>query len=126
MTKISRFLCLAGFLMLLFVMGSQIVSAQATCTLNGKEVPCEEMGEQLGGFLGAGLVLGLIFVVVGIAATVFWIMMLIHAATHEVENKAMWIILMVLTGIIGALIYYFMVKRNFTSTTPTAPTAPKQ
>jgi len=50
---------------------------------------------------------------VGIAAFIFWIVMLVHAASHPVENKAMWIILMVFTGVIGSLIYYFVVKRKF-------------
>jgi uncharacterized protein YneF (UPF0154 family) len=50
-------------------------------------------------------------------------MMIVHAAKHDVENKAMWIILMVFTGIVGALIYYFVVKRKFSKQfTPPAPT----
>jgi predicted neutral ceramidase superfamily lipid hydrolase len=55
----------------------------------------------------------LVIIALGILATVFWIMMIVHAARHDVENKAMWVILMVFTGIVGALIYYFVVKRKF-------------
>lgn len=121
MKKISKLLSLSCLLVLAFLMLSQVALAQGTCELNGKQVPCEELGQQLGGFLGAGIGIFIAIIVVGIASTVFWIMMLIHAATHEVENKAMWIIVLVFTGIIGAIIYYFVVKRNFTLTNPATP-----
>lgn len=84
----------------------------ANCTLNGEAIDCAQLEEMAGPFLAAGLGLLLLFGVLGIAATIFWIMMLVHAATHDNKDKAMWIILMVFTGIIGALIYYFVVKRN--------------
>jgi hypothetical protein len=126
MKKIFKLLSLSGFMVLAFLMLSQVALAQGTCELNGKEIPCEELGQQLGGFLGAGIGIVIALIIVGIASTIFWIMMLIHAATHEVENKAMWIIVLVFTGIIGALIYYFVVKRKFAPTTPATPIAPKQ
>ena len=82
--------------------------------------------------LGAGIGLTLLFAAISIAALVFWIMMIVHAASHNINNKAIWIILMVLTGIIGALIYYFAIKRPMnemdrTATTPASkkPTTPK-
>ncbi|OGH73707.1 MAG: hypothetical protein A2921_03720 [Candidatus Magasanikbacteria bacterium RIFCSPLOWO2_01_FULL_43_20b] len=67
----------------------------------------------MGGFLGWGIAAVVVLFLVGIAAFIFWIVMLVHAASHPVENKAMWIILMVFTGVIGSLIYYFVVKRKF-------------
>lgn len=97
----------------LFAVGNQLAQAQAKCTVNGREVPCEVVGEQIKRALGWAVVLFVIFAALVIWATVFWIMMIVHAANHNVENKAMWIILMVFTGIIGALIYYFAVKRKF-------------
>ena len=48
-----------------------------------------------------------------VVSTVFWILMIVHAATKPVENKVIWIVIMILTGIIGALVYYFAVKRKF-------------
>jgi len=39
--------------------------------------------------------------------------MLIHAVSKPIENKALWIIILVFTGVIGAIIYYFVVKRKF-------------
>lgn len=97
----------------LLSVGNQLARAQEKCTVNGREVPCEEVGEQIKGVLGWAVGFFVVFAAFVIWATVFWIMMIVHAANHDVENKAMWIILMVFTGIIGALIYYFAVKRKF-------------
>lgn len=92
----------------------RLALAQATCTLNGKEVPCE----QVKGFLGWGVGILALFAILAIAGTIFWIMMVIHAASNPIENKAMWIIVMVLTGVLGAVIYYFVVKRKFPKKAP--------
>lgn len=43
--------------------------------------------------------------------TVFWILMLIHAASKEIENKALWLIIILFLGFIGAVVYYFAIKR---------------
>ena len=54
--------------------------------------------------LFAGLILGFIF----------WIFMLIDVAKrnfHNDNDKIMWILIVVLTGIIGAAIYYFIVRK---------------
>lgn len=96
----------------LFAVANQVAFAAAKCTVNGQEVDCAELGNKIKGFLGWGIG-GFFIAALGIWATVFWIMMIVHAAKHDVENKAMWIILMVFTGIVGALIYYFVVKRKF-------------
>ncbi|WP_292487278.1 PLDc N-terminal domain-containing protein [Methanohalobium sp.] len=53
----------------------------------------------------------LIFFLIGTLATVFWIWMLIDCATKEPSqgnDKVVWIIIIVFTQIIGALIYYFV------------------
>ena len=87
-------------------------AALAECTLNGETIPCEDLQEMAGPFLALGAGIFIVFGILGIACTIFWIMMLIHAATHDIKDKAMWIILMVFTGVIGAAIYYFVVKRT--------------
>ena len=52
-----------------------------------------------------------------IAVTVFWIMMLIDVIRREDKEfktnneKLIWVLVIIFTHIIGALIYYFMVKR---------------
>jgi hypothetical protein len=52
-----------------------------------------------------------IFLVVGICGTIFWVWMLIDCATKEPSagnDKLIWILVIVLTHLIGALIYYFV------------------
>lgn len=49
--------------------------------------------------------------VIGIGGTIFWIVMLIECATKEPDTgntKIVWIIILVFTHIIGALIYFFV------------------
>ena len=45
-----------------------------------------------------------------IASSIFWIWMLIAAATKErsTGDKILWVIIIIFTHIIGALIYYFV------------------
>lgn len=81
--------------------------AQAACTVNGREVPCSQFPWWI--FI-------VIFVVL-IAIFVFWIMMLVHAIKNPIQNKAIWIICMIIFGIIASVIYYFAVKQSFDRST---------
>jgi hypothetical protein len=52
-----------------------------------------------------------IFALLGVAFTAFWIWMLVEVCTKEPaedKDKVMWILIVVLTHGIGALIYYFV------------------
>ncbi len=62
-------------------------------------------------------ILGVLFVLfiitIAIWAFVFWILMIIDCATRKFKDsieKVVWVIVIIFTGIIGALIYYFVVK----------------
>ncbi len=106
--------------------GTQLALAQAKCMIDGQEVPCEVLGSKVKGFLGWGIGIFLGMVVLAIFSTVFWIKMIVHASRHQINNKGIWIVVLILTGIIGALIYYFTVKRKFNdqfsaTTTPLTP-----
>jgi hypothetical protein len=49
--------------------------------------------------------------IIGIGGTGFWIVMLIECATKESDTgntKVVWIIILVFTHIIGALLYFFV------------------
>jgi hypothetical protein len=46
------------------------------------------------------------------AAFVFSVIMFIHAARHPVANKALWLLLIFFTGLIGALIYFFTERKK--------------
>ena len=51
------------------------------------------------------------FVLLALALTVLWIWMLIEAATKEPDegnDKIVWILIIVLLGQLGALIYFFV------------------
>jgi len=97
----------------LWSVSAQLALAQAKCYKSGVEVPCEELAKSVKSFFAWGIG-GFLFVfALIILATVFWIMMIIHAARHPINNKGIWIVVMIFTGIIGALIYYFAVKRKF-------------
>ena len=53
-----------------------------------------------------------VFCAAVIWAIVFWIMMLVHAAKNDIKDKALWIIIILFGHIVGAIIYYFVVKKN--------------
>ena len=74
----------------------------------------------VGGLLAAGLgiILFIVFLVLIIVALViflfiFWILMIIDAAKRKFKDeteKVVWILVVVLLGWLGAIIYYFAVK----------------
>lgn len=78
-----------------------------------------------GAALGVGLVI--MFIVGGLITLAAWgftIWMIVDAAKRDFDQKALWIILMVLFNWLAALIYFFMVKhKNVTRAHPQgAPT----
>ncbi len=65
--------------------------------------------------LGIGLAGGLIMFVIGVLAFIFWIAMLIDGLKRKFKNdteKIVWILVLIFTYILGALIYYFIVKHK--------------
>lgn len=72
-------------------------------------------GVVAGGFVVFFLLLWLFIIGFAIFAFVFWIIMIVDVVQRNFKqenDKIMWILIIILTGIIGALIYYFMVKRK--------------
>ena len=76
-------------------------------------------GAEVAAGLGIGIILFMIFLYflffgLMIFAIIFWILMLINVIQRKFKNendKVMWVLIVVLAGIIGALIYYFMIKK---------------
>jgi len=63
------------------------------------------------GSLGMAEIFFLLVAVLGIAASVFWVWMIIDCATNEPaegNDKLVWILIIVFTQRIGALIYYLV------------------
>ncbi|HJT32084.1 MAG TPA: PLD nuclease N-terminal domain-containing protein [Pirellulales bacterium] len=62
------------------------------------------------GLFGGAMVLVVLFWIVGIAATVFWLWMMIDALTNEptTERKILWFLVIFFLHFIGAFIYLLM------------------
>ena len=57
------------------------------------------------------VILPLLFLVIGVGATVFWVWMIVDCATKEPSegnDKIVWLLVILLTSWIGALIYFFV------------------
>ncbi|MDP3901429.1 MAG: PLDc N-terminal domain-containing protein [bacterium] len=79
------------------------IALAATCTKNGIEIPCEELKWALWLILPMGII--------ALAVFVFWAWMLVHAIIKPIANKPLWIIVLLIGNLIGAIAYYFAVKR---------------
>lgn len=65
----------------------------------------------MNGFETGFVVVWLLFAVIGVLGTIFWIWMLIDCATNEPStgnDKIVWTLIIVFTHVLGALIYYFV------------------
>ncbi|MGC9309072.1 MAG: PLDc N-terminal domain-containing protein [Candidatus Nanoarchaeia archaeon] len=54
------------------------------------------------------------FLIISILGTLFWIFMIVDVAKRKFKqenDKVIWILVVILAGLIGAIIYYFMIKR---------------
>jgi len=61
----------------------------------------------------APFILGIVAIIV--LSIVFWIYMLVDSIQHKYKDsndKVVWVLVIIFTGIIGAMIYYFVVKRK--------------
>jgi heme/copper-type cytochrome/quinol oxidase subunit 4 len=59
----------------------------------------------------AGILLGLLMMAVGLLALAFWIWMLVDCVKDsrlDTNEKAIWVVVIALTQVIGALIYFFL------------------
>ncbi len=93
------------------------LSVLAECTLNGEVIPCGEVGNMIGLFFASFSMLILVIILLCSLSFVFWIWMLIDCLNnnnnlHGEHDKLVWIILMVFTGALGSILYFFLVKVN--------------
>jgi hypothetical protein len=72
------------------------------------------------GIFGGFVVLWLLFVVLAIAATIFWIWMLVDVlnSSKPTDQKILWAVVIVFTHFLGALIYFFVGRERRASTAP--------
>lgn len=58
---------------------------------------------------------GLLGFVIGVASFIFWIVMLVDAIQRKFKStndKIVWVLVIIFTHIVGAVIYYFLVKKH--------------
>lgn len=64
--------------------------------------------------MGAGIaviLLLLIVVILAILSFIFWVMMLIDCVRRDFKDKLVWVIILIFASGIGAILYYFIVKK---------------
>lgn len=68
----------------------------------------------VGGFVLFFFLIWFAIMALGVLGLIFWIFMIVDVVKREFKqenDKLLWILVVVLTGLIGAVIYYFMIKR---------------
>lgn len=96
---ISFLMSLAGFAFI-------AQSAFAQCTLNGAVIPCDQMPKW-------PFVMMLLFFVFMMLFLIFWVWILVDAIKNEKDNDLLvWILIIILLGFLGAILYYFIRKRK--------------
>jgi Phospholipase_D-nuclease N-terminal len=73
------------------------------------------------GWLGGVMTILFAIALVALMGFAFWIWMFVHAIKSPIENKAIWVVCFIIFGIVTAVIYYFVVKRNFTAPSSVIP-----
>ena len=92
----------------LSLFGSSIlISSQACaqCTVNGKEIPCDQFWSQYGwifGLMGVGFL-----VLAG-----FWIWMLVDCLKSERTDKLVWTLVLLFGNVLGAALYFFIARNK--------------
>ena len=66
------------------------------------------------GVLAVFFALWFLFMLIALLCFVFWIVMLIDCVKRTMNDteKVVWILVIAITGFLGATIYYFVVKRK--------------
>lgn len=93
-------------LLMLFLPLNQVF---AECRVNGEIVPCDQFWSQFGWMFA-------LIGIVSIIGSIFWIWMLIDCLKRDFKDKLVWVILMIIANLFGAVLYYLLVKRKDKST----------
>jgi len=77
----------------------------ANCTLNNKDVPCDVFWAKTWWIFGAlGVIVLLTFIL--------WLWAIVDVIRRPMENKPMWVIILLLSNLLGVIIYYFVVVKG--------------
>lgn len=94
---------------------AEVVYAQGNLTSDQAGQIAATGAAFVGVFFLLWIIMMFVMLAVGIAGTIFWIFMIVDCAKREFKNdndKVVWIILLALTHLLGATIYYFAVKKQ--------------
>ena len=72
--------------------------------------------------MGVGLIIfWIVGMIIGLLLFILWLLMLIDCIKRDFSQKTLWIVLLIVLGWIGAVIYYFAVKRKNITGGPVTP-----
>ena len=66
-------------------------------------------------WIGLGILGILLMIAIPILVSVFWVWMIVDCAARNFKNKGdkvVWILIIILTHVVGAFIYYLVIKRK--------------
>ncbi len=66
----------------------------------------------VGGIFGFFAIIWLGAMGIALLGFIFWVMMLVRAIKYDSEHKVLWILVIVLGNLIGAIVYYFVEGRD--------------
>ena len=92
------------------LLGVQQVLA-SSCEINGKTVPCDQMPAWFPWVFILPFIIWFFMMILMIPLFVLWILMLLHAVKNQTDNKTAWVLILIFTNFVGAVIYYFAEKR---------------
>lgn len=84
-----------------------------TTTTTTQQLSPEEAQKVLTGFLALGIPMFLIAGVISLGSFIIWIVALVHAISNDIQNKALWIIGMIVIGPLISLIYLLTEKKSY-------------
>ena len=88
------------------------VPALAACSVNGEEIPCSQFQAQYGWIFGVMMTFWAVMMVFWLVMMGFWVWMLIDCLKRDFKDKTIWVLVLIFTTVLGAILYYFMVKRK--------------
>lgn len=106
---ISRTTCSAFMTTALLRASDVYAQTTSTCTLNGEEVPCGEMLSAVGWVVWVPFIL--IFLLL-VAATCFWLWMLIDCLKSHRSDKLVWVLVILFGNLFGAILYLFLARNK--------------
>lgn len=105
---------------------SQTISDECKKPENKTSVFCDAFKKDTASpFSKAGLPILIVIGLFGLVSFVFTIAMLIHALTHPLKNKLLWAAIIFFGGLLGAIVYFFVGRKQLATPVVAAmPPAP--